>query len=792
MLKLLSLFIKLFIILLILGMGIAYFVIYHYSKDLPDYSQLNNYHPSSITRIYSSDGKLIEEYSQEYRVFVPITSIPTSLINAFVAAEDKNFFTHQGVDITSIIRAAIANFQNIFNKNKMQGGSTITQQVVKNFLLSPERSLDRKIKEAILSYMISRVFTKQQILELYLNQSYLGMRAYGVAMAAQNYFNKSVDELNLQESAFIAGLPKAPSNFDPIKNYNRAKERRDYVISRMLEDGYITNEAAKEAIASPIDLKKRDSSEVVEAGYYAEHVREEAISMIGSNAFYNGGFSIITSLNTGVQNAAREALLKGIRGYDARKGYRGTLGTIDIVNWQQCLKNFKSPDNLLEYKLAVVLDVSTTKVKIGLIDGSINQINVSEMKWAINDLKTPKNLLKKGDVIVTEQLKNGFGLRQIPEVNGAILVMNPHTGQVLAAQGGYNFAVSKFDRTTQALRQPGSLIKTFIYLTALENDILPNSIFDDAPIAIPQGPGMPIWSPKNYKGDFLGQVTMRSGLEKSRNLVTIRVATTVGLGKVSEMIRRFGINNSPKKVPSMVLGSLETTLYKMASAYSTIANYGHKVTPQFIELIKDRNGKIVYQRGNGNQEYKVSDEDLKKATPPILESNNTEVIIDEATDYQIISMLTGVIERGTAIAAKKLGKIIAGKTGTTNDSKDAWFIGFTPRILVGTYIGYDTPKDMGKRASGSTIALPVFINFMENYCYNIPSLPFKVPESIKLESIDPKTGLIATGSNTIIEAFKIAPTEDIRKNQLEQQKEEENNDVFKALPNEKGQPTEVY
>jgi len=785
---------KIFLVLGVLAVAAVGFIIYHYSKDLPDYSQLANYHPPSVTRIYSADGKLIEEYALEHRVFVPISSVPRSLVEAFVAAEDKNFFNHPGIDIISIVRAAVANVSNIMQRKRMEGGSTITQQVVKNFLLTSERSLERKIKEAILSYMISEVFTKEQILELYLNQTFLGKGAYGVAIAAQNYFNKSVDELSLAESAFLAGLPKAPSNYDPGKNYKRAKERRDYVLARMFEDGYITEEAARSAIESPIETFKRNRSETVTADYYAEGVREEIIRMVGKEQFYTAGLTIITSLDAKMQDAAQSALRVGIRSYDRKKGYRGVLANINTDNWLENLKKIARPVSLLEYKLAVVLDVTDVQAKIGLADGTTSKITLPEMKWARADLKSAKTILKKGDVIVVEALKADYALRQIPQVNGGVMVMNARTGQVLASQGGYDFGQSKFDRVTQALRQPGSLSKTFVYLAALENGVQPNRIFEDGPIAVSQGAGMPMWKPKNYKGDFLGNITMRTGLEKSRNLITVRVGQSVGLSKVAEIIKRFGINHEPPKMYSMVLGSIETTLEKMTSAYATIANEGRKVVPHFVELVKDRNGKILYRRDDRYCENcKVSDHYLEDSEPPQVSLKLERMITDEASAYQITSMMAGAIERGTGQAAKKLGKIIAGKTGTTNDSKDTWFVGFTPRIIVGTYIGYDTPKDMGKRDTGSTVALPVFINFMEQVYTDIPSLEFKVPESIRLVSVDPKTGTNMSGKGSILEAFKIndAPSNvDIIKGSSESTSEGEGHSPFDTQQDGIKQPTQ--
>ncbi len=791
MLKFFYISFKLFIISGIIALSACIYLLYHYSKDLPDYSQLADYHPPSVTRVYAQNGKLMEEYALERRVFVPISSVPRSLIEAFISAEDKNFFEHPGVDVISIIRAAILNISNIVHRRRVEGGSTITQQVVKNFLLSSEVSIERKIKEAILSYRVSKTFTKDQILELYLNQTFFGRGAYGVAMAAQNYFNKSIEDLTVAESAFIAGLPKAPSNFNPERNYARVKDRRDYVIMRMLEDGYITQETAKEAVDSPITLQKRDRNETVTAGYYAAQVREEVISKIGSKEyFYTGGLTVITSLDAGYQQAAENALRQGIRAYDRKHGFRGVITNIDLNNWQDNLNKVAKPPAILEYQLAVVLNVSDNQAEIGLCDLSQSKIVLSEMKWAKNDLKSVKTLLKKGDVVVVEKVNANYYLRQIPTVNGAIIVMNPTTGQVLASVGGYDFTVSKFDRATQALRQPGSLSKTFVYLAALENAIQPNRIFEDGPVEIPQGPVMPVWRPKNYKGNFLGSITMRIGLEKSRNLVTVRVAQAIGLSKVAEIIKRFGINNEPKRFYSMVLGSLETTLEKMTNAYAIIANSGKKVTPHFVELIKDRNGKIIYRRDNREcKNCNVSDSQLTdNLSLPILPQPDYRMITDEASDYQIISFLTGAVERGTATAAKKLGKVIAGKSGTTNDSMDTWFIGFTPKIVVGTYIGYDTPKTLGRTATGSSVALPIFIDFMEKAYSDIPSLAFKVPESIKLLPIDPTTGKI-TSASSIMEAFKI---HDIPVLDYQEEHQGQDNDAFHNIPPEKDPSQEIY
>lgn len=740
----------------VIGAAILAYVIYYYSRDLPDYSQLKQYYPPSITRMYSSDGKLIEEYAREHRVFVPIHSIPKSLVEAFVAAEDKNFYTHAGIDIFSIIRAAINNVSRMLNNQRVEGGSTITQQVVKNFLLTSERSLDRKITEAILSYMVTQTFSKEEILELYLNQIYLGKGAYGVASAALNYFNKSVEELTLNEAAVLASLPKAPSKFNPERNYKRAFARKNYVIGRMYDDGYVTETEARKAIAEPITLAKFDKVQTLDADYYAEKVREEIIGMFGEEYFYTAGLTIITCVDSELQHHAANALRFGIKKYDMKRGYRGALKNIDLINWQDDLRIMPKPTGLRHYKMAVVLSVEKNQAKIGLRDGSTSSIFLKDMKWAATKLSSVAKLIKKGDVIVTEKLGNKYVLQQIPDVNGGIMVVDHSTGRVLAAEGGYDFDNSKFDRTTQAKRQPGSLIKPFVYLAALENGARPNDIFEDAPIELDQGPGLPPWKPKNYENNFLGPMTLRKGLEKSRNTVTVRVGQFAGINKVAETIRRFGINDDPMAVGSIVLGALETTLSRMTMAYSIIANNGRKVDPHYIELIKDRKGNVIYKRDYTEcpecKSYLLDENGT--IIPPKIKNPQGRTITDEATNYQIVSLMLGGVQRGTSRGAKHIKQIIAGKTGTTNKAKDTWFMGLTPKIVVGTYIGYDNPKSLGNRASGASIALPVFVHFMQNGYKDMPSVDFVVPESIMLASIDYETGKPSTEKGAIIEAFK--------------------------------------
>jgi len=739
-----------------IGLFVAAYLIYYYGKDLPDYSQLKQYYPPSITRMYSSDGKLIEEYAREHRIFVPLDSIPKSLQEAFIAAEDKNFYHHSGIDFISIARAALTNVTNIINRRRVAGGSTITQQVVKNFLLTSEVSFERKIKEAILSYMITQTFTKEEILELYLNQIYLGKGAYGVAVAALHYFNKSVEELDLNESAVLASLPKAPSKYSPEKNYERAFQRKNYVLGRMYEDEYISELQARRAIQKPIILAKFDKVQTLDADCYASRVRQEVINMFGEEYFYTSGLTIMTCADSKFQKAATDSLRFGIKKYDMKRGYRGVLKNIPLDDWQNNLQLIPKPIGSLNYRLAIVLNVTQKQAEIGIKNGKTSSIFLKDMKWTATNLQSVSTILQTGDVILVEESGNHHILQQIPEVNGGIMVVEHSTGRVLASEGGYDFNASKFDRTTQAKRQPGSLIKPFVYLAALEDEARPNDLFDDAPIELDQGPNLPLWKPKNYEDNFLGEITMRKGLEKSRNTVTVRVGQFAGLNKVADTIKRFDINDNPMIVHSIVLGALETTLSKMVMAYSTIANNGQKVEPHYIEYIKDRKGNIIYKRDytECSECLPLPSSNYDYATPPSISKLDNTIITDDASSYQLISMMVGGTQRGTSRGTKHIKRILAGKTGTTNDAKDAWFMGVTPKIVVGTYIGYDNPRSLGKYATGASIALPVFNHFIEEGYKNMPSIDFLVPKSVVLASVDYDTGKLSTGENSIIEAFK--------------------------------------
>ncbi|MBL0318542.1 MAG: penicillin-binding protein 1A [Alphaproteobacteria bacterium] len=748
-------------------------VLFYYTKDLPDYNQLSNYQPAIVSRLYAADGKLMEEYAKENRLYVSIHAIPQQLIHAFLAAEDKNFFQHSGIDMYSIFRAGVTNIMNYGREGQMVGGSTITQQVVKNFLLSNERTLERKVKEAVLAVRITRSFSKEQILELYLNQIYLGNRSYGVAAAALNYFNKSINELTPEEMALLASMPKAPSEFNPYRNYKRAKERRDWVLSRMLDEKYITKEAYQVAIEAPIRLRSREQHEIVKADFYAEEVRRRLLEKYGEKILYEGGLSVHTNLDPTLQEQATQALIKGIISFDHRKGWRGPLKHIPLSSsWAQELQRYNYSINN-DWQIAIVLSVSQADATIGFKDKKTGIIPLSQMTWASHEANpSAASILHPGDIIaVSAVLPHAtspstlaltppvYTLQQIPEVNGAVVVMDPHTGQVKALVGGFSSKDTQFNRATQAMRQPGSAFKPFVYLAAMEKGFTPATIVVDSPVELDQGPGLPMWRPKNYSGEFFGPTPLRRGLEASRNAMTVQLAQMLGVDSIVEISKRFGVLDNPAANYSMVLGAAETTLLRITSGYAMIINGGKRVSPILVERIQDRKGATIFRRDN-----RLCDEcsikevnQLTGVFPPVL-ADDRQQITDPQSAYQVISMMEGVVKRGTAMAALRLGKTVGGKTGTTNNSYDTWFIGFTPDIVVGTYIGYDIPKTLGKKETGASVSLPVFIDFMEHYLKDKSDIPFRIPEGISLVRIDRLTGQVpgpdTPESNIMYEAFK--------------------------------------
>lgn len=731
----------------------------YFSEGLPSFTKLAEYEPPMVTRLYAANGKLLAEYATEKRIFTPFEAIPERVRNAFIAAEDKNFYEHQGVDIYGILRAMRENVQNLGSGRSMVGGSTITQQVVKNFLLTNEKSFERKIKEAILAYRISKVYSKDKILELYLNEIYLGNGSYGVAAAALNYFNKPLEELSIEEAALLAGLPKAPSAFDPRHNPQRALERRNYVLGRMYDDGYITEFEAQRAAAQPIVMQQRDKDEIAHADFFAEEVRRELADMYGSQVLYEGGMTVKTTVDERLQAIADRALRAALIDYDRRYGYRGALKKLgSAANWQDALAAASQEMQVPLYdgqQLAVVLSNEGNKAEIGLADGSKGGIALSELLWARADLQGTRrgslvrkvsDVLQVGDVIIAQPLgKAGeYGLHQVPEVGGALLAMEPHSGKVLAMAGGYSPLKSEFNRATQAMRQPGSAFKPFVYLSALENGFTPSTVVVDGPIEISQGPGKPMWKPKNYSGNFLGPTTLRVGLEKSRNTMTVRLAQMLGIGRIINVAKRLGIyEGALAENYSMVLGAKETTLLNMVTAYSMLANGGRQVEAALIERIDNRRGKIVYRRDKRPcVQCQIDERRLSQTvTPPTLDDTRA-MVIDPRIAYQLTSILQGVTVRGTAAAAyKALQRPIAGKTGTTNDSRDAWFIGYSPDLVVGVYVGFDQPRSLGDKETGGRVALPAFIDFMKEALKDEPLRPFPVPKGVRVMQVDRSTGL---------------------------------------------------
>ena len=694
------------------------------SKDLPDYAVLASYAPPVTTRIHAGNGALMAEYARERRLFLPIQAIPDRVKAAFLSAEDKNFYNHPGVDLTGLARAMVNNIQNIGSGRRPEGASTITQQVAKNFLLSSDQTIDRKVKEAILSFRIEQAYSKDKILELYLNEIFFGMNAYGIAGAALTYFDKSVTELTVAEAAYLASLPKGPANYHPFRRPEAALERRNWVIDRMVENGYVSKPDGEEAKAQPLGVTpRRNGSYLFASEFFSEEVRRQIIERYGDKALYEGGLSVRTSLDPTLQAYARRALQDGLINYDERRGFHGPVSTIDVSHeWGAQLAKIPALADVPEWKLAVVLGADKSGVDIGIRpqieasgkvggDRQTGRIEAENMRWAYRSAKgdrktakSPDGALSPGDVVYVEQIggdnSGNYRLRQPPKVQGALVAMDPHTGRVLALVGGFSYAQSEFNRATQAKRQPGSSFKPFVYAAALDNGYTPASVFMDAPIEFVSG-GQ-VWRPENYGGGSAGPSTLRLGIEKSRNLMTVRLANDMGMNLVAEYAERFGIYDKMLPLLSMSLGSGETTVLRMVSAYSVLANGGKQIKPSLIDRIQDRYGKTIFrheERGCDNCNaggWQNQDE------PTIVD--NREQVLDPMTAYQITSMMQGVVQRGTAAGKIKLdGRDVAGKTGTTNDEKDAWFVGYTPDLVAGLYIGFDTPAPLGRGGTGGSL-----------------------------------------------------------------------------------------
>lgn len=752
--------------------GVALYL-YKLSQDLPDYSSLATYEPPITTRVYGNDGSLIAEYARERRLFVPIDAIPRRVIDAFLSAEDKDFYSHPGVDINGVTRAFVTNLQNYMSgaNRRPEGASTITQQVAKNFLLTSEATLERKIKEWMLAFRLEDAYSKDKILELYLNQIFLGSGSYGVAAAAYNYFDKSLDQLTVAETAYLAGLPKAPSNYHPVRNYRKAIDRRNWVIARMSENQFISSEDAGKAQAEELVPHFRPAgAQSPEAQFFAEEIRRWIQQNYGDAKLYDGGLAVRSTFDPTLQRYGVLALRKGLVAYDRRHGWRGPVTRVDLAtDWKKTLGDIPALLDVTEWRLAAVLGYGPGEsVQVGFADGKEGRIPLADLKWArkfITDERMgpePKKaaeVVTPGDVVYVEALpkaadgstKGLFGLRQVPKVNGGLLAMDPHTGRVLALVGGFSYYASEFDRAWQALRQTGSSFKPIVYAAALDMGYTPSSIVLDVPFVAQQGHGLPMWRPENYDEGFAGPSTLRQGLEKSRNLMTVRIAADIGMDKVVEYARKMGTSENMLAVLANALGSTESTLVRMTTAYSMFVNGGKRIYPALVDRIQDRTGKTIYRQDKRVCEGCNSDAWAQQEEPLI--ASNAENVLDARTAYQITHMLEGVVERGTAMVAREVGVPLAGKTGTTNDYKDAWFVGFSPNLAVGIYIGFDQPASMGRGETGGTNAAPIFKEFMKDAVGKQAPVPFRIPPGIRLVRVDLKSGRPSSGG-AVLEAFK--------------------------------------
>ena len=756
---------------LIVAGGLAWYV-ERIGEDLPDYEVLADYKPPVTTRVHASDGQLMAEYARERRLFLPIQAIPARVKNAFLAAEDKNFYTHPGVDVEGIVRAVSV----IAQGGRMQGASTITQQVAKNFLLTNERTFDRKVKEAILSMRIEQAYSKEKILELYLNEIYLGMGSYGIAAASLAYFDKAVNELTVEEAAYLAALPKAPENYNPFRNPERAIARRNWVIAQMDANGFITTEEAKLAEKEPLGVNPRPTGTyLATAEYFTEDVRREIVDRYGIDALYEGGLSVRTTLDPQLQGYARDALQTALVNFDEARGFRGPVSNVEIgSDWGAAIGAVEAFSDVPQWRLAIVLSTDGDSASIGLqpprdaggqlgSERDVATITKSNMSWAMRlnteerkgSVGSVSEVLNRGDVVYVEEIGEGEGwkLRQPPEIQGGLVAMEPETGRVRAMVGGFSFGESEFNRASQAYRQPGSSFKPFVYATALDNGYTPASVILDAPISMPDGNGG-FWTPSNYGGGSAGPSTLRLGIEKSRNLMTVRLARDMGMKLVAEYAERFGIYDKLAPYLPMSLGAGETTVLRMVGAYSVLANGGRAIEPTLIDRVQDRYGRTIFKHDqrfcaecnvasySGQNEPELVDE--------------RDQVLDPMTAYQITSMMEGVVQRGTATKVKELGFPVAGKTGTTNEEKDVWFVGFTPDLVVGVYLGYDQPRPMGRGATGGGLAAPVFIDFMRNAMKDKTPVEFKVPEGMEVIAVNRTSGMRASGegAGTIMEAFK--------------------------------------
>ncbi len=828
--KFFSYFITLLFLLILSGIAVFFYGLWYFGKDLPDYKELSKYNPNVVTRIHAGNGALLAEYATQKRVFVPISVIPKKVINAFISAEDKDFYNHFGVDLMATLRALITNVKNFGTNKRLIGASTITQQVAKNFLLSSEMSYERKIREAILAIRIERAFTKNEILELYLNEIYLGFKSYGVAAAALNYFDKSLDNLDFSEAAFLAALPKAPNNYNPIYKKKQAMMRRNWVLSQMSKNGFIDDDIRKIESKKLINIRKSSGIDEGYAPYFTEEVRKILIKneKIGLK-LYTNGYSVRTTLDPSIQLKAEEALIEGLENLDKRQGWRGPISNFNFLDFknEELLKYLEYVQKQLPEKreAAIVTKVTKNFIEVMLQKKKKVKIEFKNSSWVRPQTlkKDDKNRLiihlgpkyknfeqfiSEGDIVVAKENKNKnitfYSLSQIPNVNGAIVALDPNTGRVLAMSGGYSFLNSEFNRATQAKRQPGSAFKPFVYLAGLERNYKPTDLILDAALAYDQCSGCKKWKPANYTKKFYGPSPLRLGIEKSRNLMTARLA--IKLIEEEEIIKnyidkgytnniiaeklnkdisdvnyiinyiskkqidkrnrnknviqdyaaKFGISENLPSFLSMSLGAGETNLLSITNAYGMIINGGKKITPTLIDRVQDRRGNTIFRHDERDCKNCNGIKSNALEIPLLATQDTREKIISSSSAYQMVSMLQGAVSRGTGKIINSLGKNLAGKTGTTNANTDAWFVGFSSDLVAGIFVGFDDPRPLGYKETGSSVAAPIFRDFMKKVLDNTPDLPFRRPAGIKLISVNPKTGFKVSSNQkgSILEAFK--------------------------------------
>ena len=763
--------------LLLVGVGalLVAAIFDHYSKDLPDYTYLKDYQPPTLSRIYADDGRMMAVVASEQRLFVPINAIPKRVIDAFLSAEDSDFYQHGGVDYAGVARAILINAENVGRERHPMGASTITQQVAKNMLLTNEISLARKVREAILAVRVEKSLSKDRILEIYLNEIFLGNHSYGVAAAALNYFNKSLDELTVAEAAYLAALPKAPNNYSPTHAHDAAVARRNWVIGRMAETGRIPHEEAADAQKDPLETKSRDDEETVNADYFSEEVRRQLVDQFGEDDVMEGGLSVKTSLDPKLQNAATKALHDGLIAFDRReRGWRGAVAHLNNLNdWQKSLKSIPLPAGGEGWQLAAVFELKNNEAEIAFVDNTRGHIPWAEMSWARRELADnqfgpaihqPSDVLTVGDVVMVEAVKENeqgkaypektYTLRQVPVVQGAIVALDPHTGRVFAMNGGFSTKISQFNRATQAMRQPGSAFKPFVYMAALDKGFTPASLIMDSPFDYYQGPGLPLWHPENYGDEDFGPTPLRVGIEKSQNVMTVRIANAIGMPIVVDYAKKFGIVDDMPELLSFALGAKEATPLRMVTAYGMIVNGGKKISPSLIDRVQDRDGKTIWRADKRECTGCQSAGWMPQLTPPEI-PDTREQVEDPRTTYQMVNILQGVVQRGTAARLHDIDFPLAGKTGTTNDSKDAWFVGFTPDLVCGVYVGFDNPVPLGSKETGASVAVPIFRSFITAAIKGKPPVPFRVPPGLRMVRVNPATELLAATSdkNAIWESF---------------------------------------